>query len=68
MSHLFDSAGNVTISSLVARGDTWTYTGESTRATVVFSEDNHVQTVLHERTDDGTTYKPSMRVTLIKVD
>jgi hypothetical protein len=27
-----------------------------------------VQTVLHERTDDGTTYKPSMRVTLVKVD
>ncbi len=31
--------------------------------------DNHrVQTVLHERTDDGTTYRPSMKVTLIKVE
>jgi len=67
-SHLFDSAGTVTVSSLVARGDTWTYRGETTRATVEFSDGDHVQTVLHERTDDGTTYKPSMQVTLIKID
>jgi hypothetical protein len=33
-------------------------------ATVEFSDDNHVQTVVHERTDDGTTYKPSRKVTL----
>ena len=67
-SHLVDSAGNVIVSSLVARGDTWTYQGETTRATVQFSDDDHVQTVVHERTDDGTTYKPSMEVTLIKID
>jgi len=35
---------------------------------MVFSDDHHVQTVLHERTDDGTTSTPSMRVTLVKVD
>jgi len=35
---------------------------------VEFSDRDHVQTVLHERTDDGTTYKPSMRVTLIKIE
>ena len=67
-SHLFDSAGNVVVSRLVAHGDTWTYHGDTTRATVEFSDDDHVQTVLHERTDDGTTYMPSMKVTLIKVD
>jgi hypothetical protein len=67
-SHFFDSQGNVTISSLVARGDTWTYHGDTTRSTVDFSDDYHVQSVLHERTDDGTTYKRSMKVTLIKVD
>jgi hypothetical protein len=67
-SHLFDSAGNVVVSRLVADGDTWTYHGGTTRATVVFSDDDHVQTVLHERTDDGRTYRPSMRVTLVKVD
>ncbi len=66
-SHFFDSQGNVTVSSLVARGDTWTYQGDTTRSTVEFSDDHRVQTVLHERTDDGTTYRPSMRVTLVRV-
>ncbi|MEV6592875.1 hypothetical protein [Streptomyces acidicola] len=67
-SHFFDSQGNVTVSSLVARGDTWTYQGDITRSTVEFSDDHRVQTVLHERTDDGTTYRPSMKVTLTKVE
>ncbi|MFI1733457.1 DUF1579 family protein [Streptomyces acidicola] len=67
-SHFFDSQGNVTVSSLVARGDTWTYQGDTTRSTVEFSDDHRVQTVLHERTDDGTTYRPSMKVTLAKVE
>ncbi|MEU6266844.1 DUF1579 family protein [Saccharopolyspora shandongensis] len=66
-SHFFDSTGNVVVSSLLARGDTWTYQGDTTRATVEFGADHRVQTVLHERTDDGTTYKPSMRVTLTKI-
>jgi hypothetical protein len=57
-SHLFDSQGNVIVSNLIANGDTWTYRGETTRATVEFSPDHRVQTVLHERTDDGTTYVP----------
>ncbi len=67
-SHLFDSQGNVVLCRLVARGDTWTYYGDTTRSTVEFSDDHHVQTVLHERKDDGTTYAPSMRVRLVKVD
>jgi hypothetical protein len=67
-SHFFDSQGNVTVSSLVARGDTWAYQGDTTRSTVEFSDNHRVQTVLHERTDDGTSYRPSMKVTLIKVE
>lgn len=67
-SHFYDSQGNVTVSRLVADGDTWTYLGETTRSTVEFSDGYRVQTVLHERTDDGATFKPSMKVTLIKVD
>ena len=67
-SHLYDSQGNVVVSSLVADGSTWAYQGDTTRSTVEFSDDDHVQTVLHERTDDGSSYKPSMRVTLVKVD
>ena len=67
-SHLYDSQGNAVVGRLVARGHTWTYEGDTTRATVEFSDDDHVQTLLHERTDDGTTYRPSMKVTLVKVD
>jgi uncharacterized protein DUF1579 len=67
-SHFFDSQGNTTVSSLTARGDTWTYRGDTTRATVVFSDNHRVQTVLHERTDDGTTFRPSMTVKLVKVE
>ena len=66
--HLFDSQGNVVVSRLVADGNTWTYEGETTRSTVEFSADHRVQTVVHERTDDGTTYVTSMRVILVKVD
>jgi len=66
-SQLFDSGGNHSTHRLVANGDTWTYFGDSTRATVEFSDGNTVQTVLHERTDDGSTFVPSMRVILRKV-
>ncbi|OUC96705.1 DUF1579 family protein [Streptomyces swartbergensis] len=67
-SHFFDSRGNVTVSSLVARGDTWTYQGKTTRSTVEFSDGHRVQTVLHERMDDGTAYRPSMKVRLVRVE
>lgn len=67
-SHLYDSQGNVVVSSLVSNGGTWTYQGDTTRSTVEFSDDGRVQTVLHERTDDGVAYTPSMSVTLVKVD
>ena len=66
-SHFFDSEGNHSNHRIVANGDTWTYHGDTTRATVKFSDGNTVQTVLHERTDDGSTFVPSMRVSLIKV-
>ncbi len=66
-SHLFDSQGDVSVHSLTARGDTWTYRGDVTRSTVEFSDDHRVQTVLHERTDDETTYRPISRVRLVKV-
>jgi hypothetical protein len=34
---------------------------------VEFSDGHRVQNVLHECTDDRTTYRPSSRVMLIKV-
>lgn len=66
-SHLFDHQGTVSRHRLTARGDTWTYRGDVTRSTVEFSDGHRVQTVLHERTADGTTYHPASRVTLVKV-
>jgi Protein of unknown function (DUF1579) len=68
ISYFFDSQSNVTTSTLVRRGDTWTYQGESTRSTVEFGESNHVQTVVHERTNDGQSYGVSMKVTLTRVE
>ena len=66
-SNLYDSFGNVVVSRLTADGDTWTYHGDTTRATVA-KHDHHVQTVQQERTDDGAAWIPSMRVTLHKID
>src|SRR5262245_28243940 len=44
-SHLFDSAGNRSTHRLVKHGDVRTYFGDTTRATVEFSDGNTVQTV-----------------------
>jgi hypothetical protein len=68
ISYFFDSQGNTTKSKLSVNGDTWTFQSESTPATVVLTEDNHVQTVLHERTDDGVNYVASMKIVLTKID
>jgi uncharacterized protein DUF1579 len=67
VSHFFDSQGNVMRSALSAEGHRWRFQGENTRGTVEFSDSDRIQTVLHERTDDGLTYIASMRVTLTKV-
>ena len=66
-SHLYDGEGNVSTHRLTASGDTWTYHGEHTRSTVEFGDGDRIQTVLHERTDDGSAYRPISRVTLHKV-
>ena len=66
-SRFFDSGRNHAIHRIVANGDTWTYHGDTTRATVELSDGDTVQTVLTDRTDDGSRFVPSMRVTLVKV-
>jgi hypothetical protein len=68
LSYFFDSRGNALTSTLQVHGNTRTYRGDSTRATVDFSDGSRVQTVLHERTDDGQSYSASMKVTLSKVE
>jgi len=66
-SHFFDSFGNATIHELTFRDGRWTWQGETTRATAVFSYDGRTQTARHERSDDGRTWVPSMDVTLTKI-
>lgn len=71
-SHFFDSQGNIVISELTVRDGIWTWTGdwaeEGHHATSVFSDDGKTQTCLHERSDGGVNWVPSMDVTLTKVE
>jgi hypothetical protein len=66
--HFFDSFGNVTVHDLTVEGEVWKYQGDTTRSTVTFGDGGRIQTVLHERPDDGQKYVPSMRITLTKVE
>jgi hypothetical protein len=64
----YDSFGNVTEHALVHETDgAWRWQGATTRCRAVFSDDGRTQTAHHERTDDATTWVPSMVVTLTKV-
>jgi hypothetical protein len=67
-SYFFDSQGNITTDELTVQGDTWTWNGEKTRTTAVFTDNGKTQTAHHERSDDGVNWVPSMEVTLTKVE
>jgi hypothetical protein len=45
----------------------WTWSGPHARATGVLSEDGRAMPTLHEWSDDGVNWRPSMDVTLRKV-
>src|SRR5262245_39323274 len=47
--YFFDSAGNVTTEQLTVSDCVWTWQGQTTRATSVFSDDGKTQTGRHER-------------------
>jgi hypothetical protein len=63
----YDSQGNVSQGKVEIEGDTWRWLDARTRATAVFSDGDTTQTVLHERSDDGITWAPSMEIVLRKV-
>ncbi len=67
-SRLFDSFGNESASRLTVAGRVWTWQGERTRCDATFSQDGRIQRALHERSDDGVSWVPSMDVTLVRVD
>lgn len=63
----FDSFGNESVSRLADSDGVWTWQGERTRCNATFHDDGRIQRALHERSDDGATWLPSMNVTLRKV-
>jgi len=66
--YFFDSSGNVTTERLTISDGVWTWQGQTTRATSVFSKDGKTQTCRHERSDDGVNWLPAMQITLSKVE
>lgn len=66
-SYFFDSQGNISTQQVTIQHDTWTWQGEKTRATAIFSADGTTQTVCHERLDDTGNWLVSMDVILRKV-
>ena len=66
--YFFDSQGNITSETLSYRNNTWTWQGEHTRCTGVFSGDGKTLTARHERSDDGVHWVASMNVVLRKID
>ena len=67
-SHFFDSQGHISTHELTGSGDTWTWTGEQTRCTAVFSDRGKTQTAHHERLDEHGNWVGAMDVTLTKVE
>jgi uncharacterized protein DUF1579 len=66
-SQFFDSQGNTSTSRLSAAGDAWTWSGERTRCTAVFSDSGRIQTAHHEVLAVGDAWVPSMEVTPRKI-
>ena len=66
--HFFDSDGNATRETLSYRDGVWTWQGSNSRCRGVFSDDGRTLTAHHERSDDGEHWRPSMTVTLRKIE
>jgi hypothetical protein len=65
--HFFDSQGNVSTQDLTFSEGSWVWSGEHARATGTLSDDGRTMPTLHEWSDDGVNWRPSMDVTLHKV-
>ena len=65
--HFFDSQGNVSTQELTFRDAVWTWRGAHTRARGVLSKDGTAMPTRHEWSDDGEVWRPSMDVTLRKI-
>jgi Protein of unknown function (DUF1579) len=67
LTFFFDSKGNISTQDLIFDDGKWTWSGEHARATGILSDDGQSMPTLHEWSDDGLTWRPSMDVTLWKV-
>jgi Protein of unknown function (DUF1579) len=65
--HFFDSDGNISNQDLTFSDGTWTWTGDHTRAVGTLSADGRTMPTLHEWSDDGVNWRPSMNVTLHRI-
>jgi Protein of unknown function (DUF1579) len=65
--HFFDSQGNISSQDLTFDDGTWTWSGTHARATGVLSDGGRTMPTLHEWSDDGVSWRPSMDVTLRKI-
>lgn len=65
--YFFDSQGNVSNQDLTFSERTWTWTGEHVCATGTLRDHGRTMPTLHEYSDDGVSWRPSMDVTLRKV-
>lgn len=66
-STLYDSFGNVHTSRMEVDGEVIRWLGERTRCTATITDDGSTQVAHHEASADGTTWAPSMEVTLRKI-
>jgi uncharacterized protein DUF1579 len=66
--HFFDNTGTVARQTLSLHDGVWVWEGSRVRCRGVFSGDGRTLTAEHERSDDGKTWVPSMRVTLRRIE
>jgi hypothetical protein len=66
-STFYDSFGNVQTSRMEVDGEVIRWLGERTRCTATITDSGRTQVAHHEASADGTTWAPSMEVTLRKV-
>jgi len=67
-SYFFDSQGHISTHELTVSGDTWRWSGEQTRSTAVFTDQDKTQTAHHERLHEHGNWVPAMDVILTKVE
>jgi len=65
--HFFDSQGNISTQDLTYSEGTWIWRDEHARATGTLSDDGRTMPTLHEWSNDGVNWRPSMVVALCKV-